>query len=47
MTRIGHSSSRTALIYLPMTSDRDRDRDRAIVDRLGAMLRDGGGGASG
>ncbi|MFF5844930.1 integrase [Streptomyces massasporeus] len=45
MTRIGHSSSRTALIYLPMTSD--RDRDRAIVDRLGAMLRDGGGGASG
>lgn len=43
MTRIGHSSSRTALIYLPMTSD----RDRVIVDRLGAMLRDGGGGASG
>ncbi|WP_234310001.1 integrase [Streptomyces sp. NRRL S-475] len=43
MTRIGHSSSRTALIYLPMTSD----RDRAIVDRLGAMLCDGEGGAPG
>ncbi|WP_225656047.1 tyrosine-type recombinase/integrase [Streptomyces pseudogriseolus] len=43
MTRMGHSSSRAALIYQHMTSD----RDRAIADRLGAMSRDGGGGASG
>ncbi|MFE1496229.1 tyrosine-type recombinase/integrase [Streptomyces albidoflavus] len=43
MTRMGHSSSRAALIYQHMTSD----RDRAIADRLGAMIRDGGGGASG
>ncbi|MFF4752526.1 tyrosine-type recombinase/integrase [Streptomyces sp. NPDC002514] len=41
MTRMGHSSSRAALIYQHMTSD----RDRAIADRLGAMIRDGGGGA--
>jgi transposase len=31
MTRMGHSSSRAALIYQHMTSD----RDRAIADRLG------------
>ncbi|XMA37437.1 tyrosine-type recombinase/integrase [Streptomyces albogriseolus] len=43
MTRMGHSSSRAALIYQHMTSD----RDRALADRLGAMIRDGGGGASG
>ncbi len=43
MTRMGHSSSRAALIYQHMTSD----RDRAIADRLGAMIRDGGGVASG
>ncbi|GAA2921954.1 hypothetical protein GCM10010478_22900 [Streptomyces erythrogriseus] len=43
MTRMGHSSSRAALIYQHMTSD----RDRAIADRLGAMIRDGGGGAFG
>ncbi|MFC9746837.1 tyrosine-type recombinase/integrase [Streptomyces niveus] len=41
--RMGHSSSRAELIYQHMTSD----RDRAIADRLGAMIRDGGGGASG
>ncbi|NEB14224.1 site-specific integrase [Streptomyces coelicoflavus] len=35
MTRMGHSSSRAALIYQHMTSD----RDRAIADRLGAMIR--------
>ncbi|MEV6179764.1 tyrosine-type recombinase/integrase [Streptomyces sp. NPDC052015] len=39
MTRMGHSSSRAALIYQHMTSD----RDRAIADRLGAMIREGGG----
>ncbi|WP_425473167.1 tyrosine-type recombinase/integrase [Streptomyces montanus] len=39
MTRMGHSSSRAALIYQHMTSD----RDRAIADRLGAMIRKGGG----
>ncbi|MER5907312.1 tyrosine-type recombinase/integrase [Streptomyces mirabilis] len=33
MTRMGHSSSRAALIYQHMTSD----RDRTIADRLGAM----------
>ncbi|MDQ0961139.1 hypothetical protein QFZ66_005017 [Streptomyces sp. B4I13] len=42
MTRMGHSSSRAALIYQHMTSD----RDRAIADRLGAMIRNGGGNAS-
>ncbi|MER5436781.1 tyrosine-type recombinase/integrase [Streptomyces sp. NPDC002588] len=42
MTRMGHSSSRAALIYQHMTSD----RDRAIADRLGAMIRDGGGEAA-
>lgn len=41
MTRMGHSSSRAALIYQHMTSD----RDRAIADRLGAMIREGGGAA--
>ncbi|QDN54323.1 MULTISPECIES: tyrosine-type recombinase/integrase [unclassified Streptomyces] len=43
MTRMGHSSSRAALIYQHMTSD----RVRAIADRLGTMIREGGGGASG
>ncbi|MFI5821370.1 tyrosine-type recombinase/integrase [Streptomyces rishiriensis] len=42
MTRMGHSSSRAALIYQHMTSD----RDRAIADRLGAMIREGGGEAA-
>lgn len=42
MTRMGHSSSRAALIYQHMTSD----RDRAIADRRGAMIRGGGGEAS-
>ncbi|MFJ1606787.1 integrase [Streptomyces sp. NPDC088253] len=37
-TRMGHSSSLAALIYQHMTSD----RDRAIADRLGAMIRQGG-----
>ncbi|MFJ9023601.1 tyrosine-type recombinase/integrase [Streptomyces sp. NPDC102259] len=41
MTRMGHSSSRAALIYQHMTSD----RDRAIADRLGAMIREGEGEA--
>lgn len=41
MARVGHSSSRVALVYQHMTSD------RAIADRLGAMISDGGGGASG
>ncbi|MFF1643053.1 tyrosine-type recombinase/integrase [Streptomyces sp. NPDC058246] len=41
MTRMGHSSSRAALMH--MTSD----RDRAIADRLGSMIRGGGGAASG
>jgi integrase len=36
MTRMGHSS-RAALIYQRMTSA----RDRAIGDRLGAMIRGG------
>ncbi|MEU1553958.1 tyrosine-type recombinase/integrase [Streptomyces scabiei] len=40
MTRTGHSSSRAALIHQHMTSD----RDRAVADRLGAMIREGGGG---
>lgn len=39
MTRMGHSSSHAALIYQHMTSD----RDRAIADRLGAMIRGSGG----
>ncbi|MFJ8696018.1 tyrosine-type recombinase/integrase [Streptomyces roseolilacinus] len=43
MTRMGHSSSRAALVYQHMTSD----RDRAIADRLGVMIRDGGGGVPG
>jgi integrase len=37
MTRMGHSSSRAALIYQHMTSD----RDRTIADRLGALIREG------
>ncbi|MFF4017906.1 tyrosine-type recombinase/integrase [Streptomyces sp. NPDC001843] len=41
MTRMGHSSSRAALIYQHMTSD----RDRAVAERLGAMIRGGGGAA--
>ncbi|MFE7400210.1 hypothetical protein [Streptomyces sp. NPDC057557] len=43
MTRMGHSSSRPALIHQHMASD----RDRAIADRLGAVIRGGGGAASG
>ncbi|MFI6492319.1 tyrosine-type recombinase/integrase [Streptomyces sp. NPDC050564] len=39
MPRIGHSSARAALIHQHMTSD----RDQTIADRLGAMIRDGGG----
>ncbi|MFC8084614.1 tyrosine-type recombinase/integrase [Streptomyces sp. NPDC057340] len=39
MTRMGHSSSRAALIYQHMTSD----RDRTTADRLGAMIRSDGG----
>ncbi|GGU89681.1 hypothetical protein GCM10010260_24940 [Streptomyces filipinensis] len=39
---MGHSSSRAALSYQHMTSD----RDRAIADRLGAMIWGGGGAAS-
>ncbi|MGP3990667.1 tyrosine-type recombinase/integrase [Streptomyces sp. 3N207] len=45
MTRLGHSTSRAALIYQHMTGD----RDRAIADGLGAMIResrDGGGGTT-
>ncbi|MFD8734776.1 tyrosine-type recombinase/integrase [Streptomyces sp. NPDC059618] len=42
MTGMGHSSSRAALIYQHMTSD----RDRAIADCLGAMIRDSGGDLS-
>lgn len=38
MTRMGHSSSLAALICQHMTSD----RGRAIADRLGAMIRQGG-----
>lgn len=44
MTHMGHSSSRAALIYQHMA--RDRDRDRATADRLGAMIRGGGGAGS-
>lgn len=39
---MGHSGSRAALIYQHMTSD----RDRAIAERLGAMIRGDGGVAS-
>ncbi|MFJ7043709.1 tyrosine-type recombinase/integrase [Streptomyces sp. NPDC101112] len=42
MTRMGHSNCRAALIYQHMTSD----RNRAIADRLGAVIRGGGGVAS-
>ncbi|MDY0814042.1 hypothetical protein [Kitasatospora purpeofusca] len=35
MTRMGHSSTRAALIYQHMTSD----RDRAVADRMGAAVR--------
>ncbi|MET7858440.1 tyrosine-type recombinase/integrase [Streptomyces sp. NPDC005318] len=35
MTRMGHSTARAALIYQHMTAD----RDRAIADRLGSMIR--------
>ncbi|GAA1263576.1 site-specific integrase [Kitasatospora nipponensis] len=35
MTRMGHSSTRAALIYQHMTSD----RDRAIADRMGEAVR--------
>lgn len=41
MTRMGHSTARAALIYQHMTAD----RDRAIADRLGAMIRQSNGGA--
>ncbi|WP_351233603.1 tyrosine-type recombinase/integrase [Streptomyces sp. NPDC002133] len=41
MTRMGHSTARAALIYQHMTND----RDRAIADRLGAMIRKSNGGA--
>lgn len=43
MTRMRHSSLRAALICQHMTND----RDRAIADRLGTMIRGGEGGASG
>ncbi|KJS58479.1 tyrosine-type recombinase/integrase [Streptomyces rubellomurinus] len=36
MTRMGHSSTRAALIYQHMTSD----RDRAIADRMGEAVRE-------
>ncbi len=39
MTRMGHSSSRAALIYQHMTSG----PDRAIADQLRAMIREGEG----
>ncbi|MFD9595561.1 tyrosine-type recombinase/integrase [Kitasatospora sp. NPDC059973] len=35
MTRMGHSSTRAALIYQHITSD----RDRAIADRMGEAVR--------
>lgn len=35
MTRMGHSTARAALVYQHMTAD----RDRAIADRLGSMIR--------
>ncbi|MFJ2295805.1 tyrosine-type recombinase/integrase [Streptomyces sp. NPDC087894] len=35
MTGMGHSTARAALIYQHVTAD----RDRAIADRLGAMIR--------
>lgn len=35
MTRMGHSTARVALVHQHMTAD----RDRAIADRLGAMIR--------
>ncbi|WP_328399466.1 site-specific integrase [Streptomyces sp. NBC_00390] len=35
MTRMGHSTARAALIYQHMTAD----RDRAIAERLGTMIR--------
>lgn len=41
MTRMGHSSSRAALIYQHMTAD----RERALADRLGAMIRETSGAA--
>lgn len=41
MTRMGHSTARAALIYQHMTAD----RDRAIADRLGVMIRQRQGGA--
>ncbi|MEU3303368.1 tyrosine-type recombinase/integrase [Streptomyces sp. NPDC006678] len=41
MTRMGHSTARAALIYQHMTAD----RDRAIADRLGALIRERPGDA--
>ncbi|MGA5818652.1 integrase [Kitasatospora sp. NPDC094028] len=35
MTRMGHSTTRAALIYQHMTSD----RDRAIADKMGEAAR--------
>ncbi|MFD8132446.1 MULTISPECIES: hypothetical protein [Streptomyces] len=43
MTRMGHGSSRAALIWQYMTGY----RDWAIADRRRAMIRDGGGEPSG
>ncbi|MCT9106914.1 hypothetical protein ACFWD7_03145 [Streptomyces mirabilis] len=40
---VRRSLAPAALIYQHMTND----RDRAIADRLGAMIRDGGGDPSG
>ncbi|GGT21822.1 hypothetical protein GCM10010271_26440 [Streptomyces kurssanovii] len=41
MTRMGHGTARAALIYQHVTAD----RDRAIADRLGVMIRQRQGGA--
>ncbi|MFJ4185549.1 integrase [Kitasatospora sp. NPDC089509] len=40
MTRTGHSTTRAALIYQHMTSD----RDRAIADKMGEAARKALGG---
>jgi len=36
MARLGHSSVRAAMLYQPAT----RDRDRAIAEALGALVRE-------
>lgn len=41
MTRMGHSTARAALVHQHMTAD----RDCAIADRLGSMIRQRQGGA--